>query len=134
MTEKRPFGVTLLAILSGGAALIAVVHTLQMLHLFPISGPFGEVHFFTFDLLGAFLWGMMAAIYIWVLRMLWNLDPQGWLFVMFIAVFNLSMAVLSILGHSTWQAMLPSLLINGLVLIYGILPGTKAAFEIPQHQ
>lgn len=134
MTEKRPFGVTLLAILSGVAALIAVVHTLQMLHLFPISGPFGEVRFFTFDLLGAFLWGMMAAIYIWVLRMLWNLDPQGWLFVMFIAVFNLSMAGLSILGHSTWQAMLPSLLINGLVLIYGILPGTKAAFDIPQHQ
>jgi hypothetical protein len=131
MTKKRPFGVTLLALLAGVAAVVAVVHTLQMLHLFPISGPFGEAHFFTFDLLGALLWGVMAAIYIWVFRMLWNLNPQGWLFVVVIAVFNLIMAVLSIIGDSTWQSMLPALLVNGLILIYGILPGTKAAFEIP---
>jgi hypothetical protein len=63
--------------------------------------------------------------------MLWNLDPQGWLFVVVIAVFNLILAGLSILGQSTWQAMLPALLTNGLILLYGLLPGTKAAFEIP---
>jgi len=131
MTNKRPFGVTLLAILAGVAFVVALIHTLQMLHLFPISGPFGEAHFFTFDLLGAFLWGVMAAIYLWVFRMLWNLDPQGWLFVVVIAVFNLIMAVLSIIGASTWQSMLPALLVNGLILIYGLLPGTKAAFSIP---
>jgi hypothetical protein len=39
--------------------------------------------------------------------------------------------VLSIIGDSTWQSMLPALLVNGLILIYGVLPGTKAAFDIP---
>lgn len=131
MTKKRPFGVTLLALLAGIAFLVALIHTLQMLHLFPISGPFGEAHFFTFDLVGALLWGLLAAIYLWVLRMLWNLDPQGWLFVVVIAVLNLVMAGMSILGNSNFQAMLPSLLVNGLILIYSLLPGTKAAFEIP---
>jgi hypothetical protein len=131
MAKKRPFGVTLLALLAGVAFIVAVIHTLQMLHLFPISGPFGEARFFAFDLLGAFLWGVMAAIYLWVFRMLWRLDPQGWLFVVVIAVFNLIMAVMSIIGNSTWQSMLPALVVNGLVLLYGLLPGTKAAFEIP---
>lgn len=130
MTKKRPFGVTLLALLAGVAFLVALIHTLQMLHLFPISGPFGEAHFFAFDLLGALLWGVMAAVYLWVFRMLWNLDPQGWLFIVVIAVLNLILAVMSIIGLSTWQSMLPSLLVNGLILIYGMLPGTKAAFDI----
>lgn len=128
MTKKRPFGVTLLAILAGIAAVIAIIHTLQMLHLFPIA--LGPVKFFTFDLFGALMWGILALIYIWVLRMLWNLDQQGWLFVVVIATLNLVMAVISILGASSFQAMLPAIIINGLILIYGMLPGTKAAFEV----
>lgn len=131
MAKKRPFGVTLLALLAGAATIVALVHTLQMLHLFPISGPFGEAHFFTFDLLGAFLWGVMGLVYLWVFRMLWNLDPQGWMFIAVIAVLNLILAFLSLIGASTWQAMLPALLVNGLILIYALLPGTKSAFEIP---
>lgn len=130
MTRKRPFVVTLLALLAGLAFVVAVIHTLQMLHLFPIGGPFGVAHFFTFDLLGALLWGVMAAVYLWVFRMLWNLEREGWLFIVVIAVFNLILAVLSIIGDSTWQAMLPSLLVNGLILLYGMLPKTKAAFDI----
>jgi predicted flap endonuclease-1-like 5' DNA nuclease len=130
MTKKRPFGVTLLAILAGIAAVIAIIHTLQMLHLFPIRGPFGVFSFFTFDLLGAILWGVLALIYIWVARMLWNLNPQGWLFVAALAALNLILAVISILGQSTWQAMLPSIILNGLILIYVLMPGTKEAFGI----
>lgn len=130
MSKKRPFGITLLALLAGAGAIVAFIHTLQMLHLFPISGPFGEAHFFTFDLLGALLWGLMVAIYLWVFRMLWNLDAQGWLFVVVLATLNLILAVMSIFGNSTFQAMLPSLLVNGLILIYALLPGTKAAFNM----
>ncbi len=132
MTKKRPFGVTLLAILAGIAAIAAIIHTLQMLHLFPISGPFGAFKFFTFDLFGALMWGILAAIYIWVMRMLWNLDQQGWLFVVVLSVLNLILAFISILGASSWQAMMPAIVINGLILIYGMLPGTKAAFEVQQ--
>jgi hypothetical protein len=131
MSKSRPFGVTILAILAGIAAFFAVIHTLQMLHLFPISGPLGVFSFFTLDLLGALLWGLMAAIYIWLVRMLWNLDPQGWLFLVIIAIFNLILALVSILGNSSFQAMLPSILINGVILIYCLLPGTKEAFGQP---
>jgi len=128
MTKKRPIGVMILAILAVVGAIVAIYYTLQMLHLIPITGPFGQFKFFTFDLLGAILWGMMAAIYIWVARMLWNLDPQGWLFVTVLSTLNLIVALISILGNSTWEAMLPAILINGLILIYCLLPGTKAAF------
>lgn len=128
MGTKRPIGVAILAILAIVAAIVAIYYTLQMLHLIPISGPFGEFRFFTFDLLGAILWGVTAAIYVWVARMLWNLDPQGWLFVAVLSTLNLIVAVISIIGSSTWQAMLPGILVNGLILIYCLLPSTKAAF------
>lgn len=131
MTKKRPFGITLLALLAGAAFVVAVIHTLQMLHLFPIRGPFGEARFFTFDLVGALLWGLMAAIYLWVFRMLWNLNPQGWLYIVVVAVLNLILAVMSLIGASSFQAMLPSLIVNGLILAYAMLPGTKSTFSIP---
>lgn len=128
MTRRRPIGVTILTTLVALAAIVAIFHTLQMLHLFPIRGPFGQFAFFTFDFLGAILWGITAAIYIWVVRMLWNLDPQGWLFTAALSTLNLIFAVISIIGQSTWQAMLPALIINGLILIYCLLPGTREAF------
>jgi len=130
MTKKRPFGVTVLAILTAVAAIIAIFHTLQMLHLFPIRGPFGFFAFFTFDLLGAILWGILALIWIWVTRRLWNLDPQGWMFVAVLSTLNLILALLSILGRSTLQAMLPSIIVNGLILLYTLMPSTKEAFGI----
>lgn len=130
MTRQRPFGVTLLAALSGLMALVAVIHTLQMLHLFPLF--LGPVRFFTFDFFGAILWGFSAAIWIWVTRMLWQLDQQGWLFVVVLSALNLVLAVLSVLGASSLQAMLPSIVIDGVVLLYALLPGTRAAFNVPQ--
>lgn len=131
--KRRPFGVTVLAILALIAAVIAGWHTLQMLHLLPVNveTALGTVKFFTFDIFGAILWGVMVLIYVWVFRMLWNVDPQGWLFVTVVSVLNLITAVMSIIGSSSWQAMLPSLLINGLILIYCLLPGTKDAFNAP---
>ena len=41
MEKKRPIGVTLLAILAGFAAAVAIIYTLQMLHLWPVTGPLG---------------------------------------------------------------------------------------------
>jgi hypothetical protein len=49
---------------------------------------------------------------------------------MVVAVFNLVLAFVSILGASTWQSMIPALLVNGLLLLYGLRPGTKAAFNV----
>lgn len=130
MTKKRPLGVTILAVLAAIGAIIALIHTMQMLHLFPIRGPFGVFSFFTFDLLGALLWGIMALIYIWVMNKLLSLDPQGWVFLAALSALNLILAVISILGQSTWQAMLPAIIVNGLILVYTLLPGTKEAFGV----
>jgi uncharacterized membrane protein YvlD (DUF360 family) len=105
MTKKRPFGVTVLAILTAIAAILALIHTLQMLHLFPIL--LGPVRFFTFDLFGAILWGIMLLIWVWVMRGLWNLDHRAWVFVAALSTLNLVLALVSVLGQTTFQAMLP---------------------------
>lgn len=127
MQRDRPFGVTLLALLAGAGALVNIWHTLQMLHVLPIT--LGDSRFFTFDLVGAILFGLLAVIYIWVFTMLWRVDPQGWLFVTVLAMLNLILAFISILGQSSFGAMLPSLLLNGFVLLYCLMPGTRQAFD-----
>jgi hypothetical protein len=44
---------------------------------------------------------------------------------------NLILAFLSVLGGSSWDAMAASIVINGAILIYCLLPSTKRAFEVP---
>lgn len=126
MERHRPFGVTLLALLAGVGALVNIWQALQMLHILPIT--LGDSRFFTFDLVGAILFGLLAVIYLWVFAMLWRVDPQGWLFVTVLTMLNLILAFVAILGQSSFDAMLPSLLLNGFVLLYCLLPGTRQAF------
>lgn len=129
MTRHRPFGITILAILSGLAAIIAAIHTLQYLHLFPFF--LGPMMFFGFDLWGALMWGLMTVIYVWVTSMLWNVDPQGWLFLVILSALNIGLALLSAIGGSSLSAELPALLLNGVILIYCLTPGIKQAFGSP---
>ena len=124
--KSRPIGVTVLAVLAALAAISAIVTTLQMLGFLRPGGWLFD--FFGISILGAIMWGLLAAIYIWLVKMLWHVDPRGWLFLVLLSALNLIMAVVSILGKSTWQAMMPAIVLNGLVLIYCLLPGTKAAF------
>lgn len=126
MDKHRPFGVTLLALLAGLGALVNIWQTLQMLHLAPIN--LGESHFFTFDPLGAILFGILAAIYLWAIVMLWNVNPQGWLFVTILSMLNLILAFVAVLGQTTVSAVMPNLILNGLILLYCLLPGTRQAF------
>jgi hypothetical protein len=126
MTQSRPIGVTLLAVLAGVAAVVAAIHTLQFLHLFPFF--LGSVAFFSFDLLAAVLWGFLTVIYVWVAKMLWELDQQGWLFVVVLAFINLVLDVLAVIGTSTWEAMLPGILVSGAILAYCLWPRTREAF------
>ena len=129
MTRHRPIGITVLAILSAIAAIIGAIHTLQYLHLMPFF--LGPMTFFGFDLWGAILWGVMTLIYIWVARMLWNVDPQGWMFLVILSALNLGLALLSTIGGSTLAAEIPAIVVNGLVLIYCLTPGVKRAFGEP---
>ena len=129
MARDRPFVITLLAIFALLGAAQALFVTLQYLHILPVS--IGELHFWTFDFWGALMWGILFLIYLWVFRMLWNVDPQGWLFLVIISGLNLILAFLYLLGGSSWEALSAAILINGLILVYCLLPGTKKAFEIP---
>jgi hypothetical protein len=129
VARRRPIGVTILAILAGIAGFVAVVHTLQYLHLMPFF--LGPLSFYQLDLFGAILWAITALIWTWVTANLWVMNPQGWLFVVAISVINLILAGISILGASTLQALLPSILVNLIVLIYCLTPGVKQAFGAP---
>ena len=126
MTRSRPFGVTVISLLCGIGALLAIYYTLQYLGLLPFY--LGQLAFFGFNFWGALMWGLSALAYLWAMRALWVLDPQGWMFATIISGFNLIIAVLSIIGASTFQALLPGLVVNGAILIYCLLPGTKEAF------
>ena len=131
--RHRPFGVTVLAILAGIAFVVNAFVTLLFLGAIPVA-IFGGTGFFGQALLGALLWGLMAAIWAWVAAGLWNLDPQAWTFVVVLSIFNLILAFVSILGASTLQAVLPSLLLNALILIYALTSGVKGAFGMTRPQ
>ena len=130
MEKTRPIGVTILAFLAILGAMNALIYTLQMLHLLPVF--IGPVAFFEFSLVGAFFWGLLFFIWLWVFRMLWEVNPQGWMFMTLLSVLNLVFGIINVIGASSWQAMAPIIIISGLVLIYCLMPGTKEAFGVPQ--
>jgi len=129
MEKERPIGVTILAFLAILGAVNAFIYTLQMLHLLPTY--IGPVAFYQFSLIGAILWGFLAFIWLGVFGALMAVHPQGWLFMVLIAGFDLMYALLMVLGGSSWEAMAPMIIVCSLVLIYCFLPGTKKAFGIP---
>jgi hypothetical protein len=126
--KERPIGVTILAILAGLGALMALIYTLQMLHILPYY--IGPVAFWNFSLLGAMFWGFIFLIWLAVIQMLLTMHPSGWMFMVIISGLSLLFALLSVLGASSWEAMAPEILISGIVLLYCLLPGTKAAFGV----
>ena len=128
--KERPIGVTILAFQAILGAINAFIYTLQMLHLLPTF--LGPIAFYQFSLIGAFFWGLLFFIWLVVFRMLWEVQPQGWMFVVLIAIFDLIYGIICVLGVSSWEAMAPIIIISGLILIYCLLPGTKQAFGIPQ--
>ena len=126
MTPHRPIGITIIAILAAIATIIAAIHTLQYLHILPFF--IGQMAFFGFDLWGGLLWALMTIIYAWVVLQLWNVNPQGWMFLVLISALNIILDILSIIGATTLSAVLPSIIINAIVLIYCLTPGVKRAF------
>jgi hypothetical protein len=123
---KRPFGVTVLAILAGIAAVLAGFHLLQSLGILPyVIGPYSVRGF---NLWNALMWGLMLWVWIWVVQMLWSVNPQGWLFLAVITVFNLILNFTYLLGKAEWSDISLSFIVNGLILIYVMLPGVRQAF------
>ena len=126
IVQRRPIGVTILAIMAGIAAVLAVIHTLQFLGIIPFF--VGPVAFRTFNFFYALMWALMVWVYIWLVQMLWRLDPSAWLFLVIITIFNLCLDFVAMLGSATWQDVSVSFIVNGIILIYCLLPGVKNAF------
>jgi hypothetical protein len=126
--KQRPFGVTILALLAGLAAVLAGIHALQALGIFPyVIGPF-KVHAFSFW--SFLMWALMVWVYAWLVRMLWQVDKSAWLFLAVITVFNLILDFTVMLGAAEWSDVSLSFLLNAIILIYVMLPGVKDAFEV----
>jgi hypothetical protein len=126
--KKRPLGVTVLAILAGVAAVLAGVHALQSLGIIPFAlGPF-EIHAFSFW--SFLMWALMVWVWVWLVKMLWNVEQQAWIFLAVITVFNLILDFTVMLGQGEWSDVSVSFIVNGLILIYAMLPGVKKAFDV----
>ncbi len=123
--ENRPIGVTILAILAGILFVLNAIITLRFLGFLPFIGPLDTR---IFNLWYALLYGLLAYIWFWVARMLWQVDPQGWMFVAFLSVMNLSFDFIILITGGSWYDVNASVILNALVLIYVMLPGTKEAF------
>ena len=126
--KSRPFGVTVLALLAGLAAVLAAVHALQALGIFPFMiGPF-SVHAFSFW--SFLMWALMVWVWVWLVQMLWRVDKQAWLFLAVITVFNLILDFTVMLGAGAWSDVSLSFILNAIILIYVMLPGVKRAFDV----
>jgi hypothetical protein len=125
--KKRPFGVTVLAVLAGLAAVLAAIHALQSLGILPfVLGPF-KIHAFSFW--SFLMWALMVWVWVWLVQMLWAVDKQAWLFLAVITAFNLILDFTVMLGEGTWSDVSVSFLLNAIILIYAMLPGVRRAFE-----
>jgi hypothetical protein len=125
--KKRPFGVTILAVLAGLATVLSAVHALQALGILPfIIGPF-KVHAFSFW--SFMMYALMAWIWAWLVKMLWNVEKEAWLFMAVITAFNLILDFTVMLGSGNWSDVSVSFLLNAVILIYVMLPGVKRAFD-----
>jgi len=126
--KSRPFGVTLLALLAGLAAVLAGIHALQALKILPyMIGPF-SVHAFNFW--SFLMWALLVWVYVWVVQMLWRVDKSAWLFLAVITVFNLILDFTVMLGAGEWSDVSLSFILNAIILIYVMLPGVKRAFDV----
>ena len=128
-TKQRPFLVTLLAILAGIVGVVSVIHALQGLGILPFI--IGSFKVRNFDLWYAISWGLMAWIYFWLVQMLWRMDKSAWLFMAVITVFNLILDFTTMLtSNATFSDVSVHFILNALILIYVMLPGTKRAFGV----
>jgi hypothetical protein len=122
---ERPLGVIVLAILAGILAAINVIITLRFLGFLPWLGP---LDIRIFNLWYALLYGLLAYVWFWVAQMLWRVERQGWVFLMVITVFNLTMSFVTMLTGGAWYDNNIAVLLNVLILIYIMLPGVRRAF------
>jgi hypothetical protein len=77
------------------------------------------------------MWALMVWVWIWLVKMLWNVEQEAWIFLAVITTFNLILDFILMLGAAgEWSDVNVSFIVNGLILIYAMLPGVKKAFAV----
>jgi hypothetical protein len=122
---NRPIGVTILAILAGILAVLSGIATLRFLGFFPFLGP---LDIRIFNLWYALLYGLLTYVWIWLAKMLWEVDESAWIFLAVITIFNLTVDFIILITGGSWYDINVSVIVNSLILIYVMLPGTRRAF------
>jgi hypothetical protein len=120
---NRTGGIVILAVVAVVAGIVAIVDTLRYLDIL-----FSPLSFLGAPLLGAILSGLVALIWFWAASRVWNVDPQGWLFMVSIAAIYLILDIIALIAGTPIELLLPSIVISGLALILGLLPSTKREF------
>jgi len=127
--RHRTAAVVILAVIAVLAGIWNIIDTLRYLGMLPIATVAGfDIKLFNVNWLGAILSALVAVIWFAVARQLWRLEERGWLFVVFIAAFDLFFLFLALIGGTSFQSIAPAVLLCAVALILAILPGTKAAF------
>ncbi|WP_410509798.1 hypothetical protein RSJ42_06145 [Methanosarcina hadiensis] len=98
---------------------------LRFLGFLPNLGPL-DIRIFNFWY--ALLYGLLAYIWAWVALMLWQVDRQAWFFLAVITIFNLSLSFVVLVTGGSWYDINFAVIVNALILIYIMLPGTRGAF------
>lgn len=126
-TRHRPIMVTILAIGAGILAVLSAVHLLQALGIIPFV--IGRLEIRAFSLFHAIMWGLLVWVWGWLVQMLWKVEPQAWIFLVVVSMFNLVLDFVLLLGETSWADVSLSFLVNAVILLYCLLPGTRRAFE-----
>ncbi len=126
MERERPIGVTILAVFAGIAAAVAAYHTLQFLGI--ISFKLGPFELRSMNLFAALMYGLLVWVYVWLVQMLWKVDPSAWMFLVVITIFNLILDFLGMIGTESGVEYGWSIFLNAAILIYCMLPGVRNAF------
>ena len=127
--RRRPIGVTVLPVLAGSNSGRAALRLLQAVGVLPyVVGP---VSIRDFNLWYTLVWGLTVWVWVWVVRMLWRVEPWAWLFLVVFAAFNLMLDFVALLGTDTVSDLSLSFLLNVVILVYALLPGTREAFDVP---
>ncbi len=127
--KKRPFGVTVLAVLAGIAAVLATIHALQALGILPFFIGEYQIKIHAFNLWSFLMWALMVWVWVWLVQMLWKVEKQAWIFLAVITTFNLILDFTVMLGAGTWSDVSVNFIINGIILLYCLLPGVRKSFE-----
>lgn len=129
MPRARNWAVWVLVFLAIVAGILAFLDAARYMGWLPIAA-LGNIQFFVSSAgwLAAIFSAIAGVIWFMVASWLYNLNPQGWVFVIIIAILNLVLLGLAILGSTAFASVSLAVIVNAAALLLALLPGTQAAF------